>query len=94
MIPHLGHAELIPVVAAAHGHTQKYKTKQTLSGDESKCKQPRNLRLYAVVALIVTAITQTVVDIDPGELWNIKYWLASEYTQATPQRSCLKRVAS
>ena len=39
-------------------------------------------------------VVHTVGDIDPGDLLNMRFWLAFELTQAAPQSSRLNDVAS
>ena len=47
----------------------------------------------ARVVAVVRASAHTVRDIDPGESVNMEAWLASEWTQASPQSICLNDVA-
>ena len=50
-------------------------------------------RLVNVVVSVVADV-HTFHDIDPGELVNIMFLLAFEWTQAAPQSVCWKDVAS
>ena len=92
-MPHLGHATVLATVVVKAGVLADVAIGVLTISSRSGNGRRDTCSLAASVVAGVEGGVHTVHDIDPGVPENARLSVASEYTQAAPQSSCLNDTA-